>query len=151
MNQEMIRKYAEATVRIGANVQPGQPVVVYADVESVEFVRLVAEEAYKAGAESVRVEWSDQALTRSEYTYRTLESLSKVPTWKEAQLKEMTETIPCRINILSADPDGLNGIDRQKMQAVQQKRYQITKPYSDALENKEQWTIVAVPSKKWEK
>lgn len=151
MNQEMIRKYAEATVRIGANVQPGQPVVVYADVESVEFVRLVAEEAYQAGAESVRVEWSDQALTRSEYTYRTLESLSQVPAWKEAQLKEMTETIPCRINILSADPDGLNGIDRQKMQAVQQKRYQVTKPYSDALENKEQWTIVAVPSKKWAK
>ena len=41
MNQEMIRKYAEATVRIGANVQPGQPVVVYFTVFSEIFIMLV--------------------------------------------------------------------------------------------------------------
>lgn len=151
MTAELMQKYAEATVRIGVNVQQGQQVIINADIESIDFVRLVAEEAYKAGAESVRIEWSDQQLTKTDYQYRTEESLSAVPAWKEEQLKEMTEKIPCRIHILSADPDGLNGIDRKKMQAVQQNRYKITKKYSDELENKDQWTIVAIPSKAWAK
>lgn len=151
MTKEIMKKYAEATVKIGVNVQPGQQVIIYADIESIEFVRYVSEAAYQAGAESVRVEWSDQELTKTDYQYRTEESLSFVPAWKEEQLKEMTEKVPCRIHILSADPDGLNGIDRHKMQVTQQNRYKVTKKYSDELENKEQWTIVAIPSKKWAK
>ena len=63
----------------------------------------------------------------------------------------MVEEVPCRIYIESEDPDGLAGVNREKMQKSQMARYKITKKYSDALENKDQWCIAAVPSYAWAK
>ena len=63
----------------------------------------------------------------------------------------MVEEVPCRIYIESQDPDGLAGVNREKMQKSQMARYKITKKYSDALENKDQWCIAAVPSYAWAK
>jgi aminopeptidase len=63
----------------------------------------------------------------------------------------MVEEVPCRIFIESEDPDGLKGVNREKMQKSQMARYKVTKKYSDALENKDQWTIAAVPSYAWAK
>ena len=61
------------------------------------------------------------------------------------------DTIPCRIYLISEDPDGLKGINQEKMAKAQQKRYPIAKPYRDAIENKYQWCIAAVPGKEWAK
>ena len=63
----------------------------------------------------------------------------------------MVEEVPCRIYIESEDPDGLKGVNREKMQKSQMARYKVTKKYSDALENKDQWCIAAVPSYAWAK
>ena len=63
----------------------------------------------------------------------------------------MVEEVPCRIYIESEDPYGLAGVNREKMQKSQMARYKVTKKYSDALENKDQWCIAAVPSYAWAK
>ncbi len=56
---ERLRGYAELAVRVGANVQPGQDVVVMCLVEHAEIARAVAREAYRAGAQHVVVLYSD--------------------------------------------------------------------------------------------
>lgn len=151
MIKSIMKKYASLIARVGANVQKGQPVVIYADVTQGEFVSYVAEECYKAGASRVDFEWSYQPITKMTYKYRTLKSLSTVPAWKEEKLKLMVEEVPCRIHIESEDPDGLRGINREKMQKARMATYPIVKKYNDALENKDQWTIAAVPSYEWAK
>ena len=50
-----LRRYAELAVRVGANVQPGQDVVVMCLVEHADIAREVAREAYRAGAKHVVV------------------------------------------------------------------------------------------------
>ena len=55
------------------------------------------------------------------------------------------------IHIESADPDGLKGVSVEKLQKTSAARGLALKPYHDALDNKYQWCIVAVPSKKWAK
>ena len=52
---ERLRRYAELAVRIGANVQPGQDVVVTCLVEHADVAREVARESYRAGAQHVVV------------------------------------------------------------------------------------------------
>ena len=74
-----------------------------------------------------------------------------IPAWQEERLKLMVEEVPCRIYIESEDPYGLAGVNREKMQKSQMARYKVTKKYSDALENKDQWCIAAVPSYAWAK
>ncbi len=151
MNKTLMKKYAALIARVGANVQKGQPVVIYAEVDQGEFVSYVTEECYKAGASRVSHEWSYQPITKMNYKYRTLKSLSTVPAWQEAKMQQMVEEVPCRIRIESADPDGLRGINRDKVQKSRIATYPIMKKYNDALENKDQWTIAAVPSYAWAK
>ena len=62
---ERLRRYAELAVRVGANVQPGQDVVVICLVEHAEIARAVTREAYRAGAEHVVVLYSDLHVRRA--------------------------------------------------------------------------------------
>ncbi len=151
MNKTMQKKYARLIARVGANIKKGQPVRIYCEADQHEFITILVAECYKAGASRVEVDWAFQAVTKLNYKHRTLKSLSEVPAWQEERLKLMVEEVPCRIYIESEDPYGLAGVNREKMQKSQMARYKITKKYSDALENKDQWCIAAVPSYAWAK
>ena len=72
MKKTVLREYAKLIVRVGANVQKGQDVVVNAGLDQPEFVKMVVEEAYKAGAANVMVQWSYQPLTKLDVRYKTL-------------------------------------------------------------------------------
>ena len=53
MKKTVLRSYAKLIVRMGLNVQKGQTVLVYADLDQPEFVQMVVEEAYKALVEAI--------------------------------------------------------------------------------------------------
>ena len=61
------------------------------------------------------------------------------------------DTLPCRIFLVSEDPDGLKGINQTKIAKAQQKRWPIIKPYWEQMDNKYQWCIAAVPGAAWAK
>ena len=151
MTKTMQKKYARLIARVGVNIKKGQPVRIYCEADQHEFITILVSECYKAGASRVEVDWAFQAVTKLNYKHRSLKSLSEVPAWQEERLKLMVEEVPCRIYIESEDPYGLAGVNREKMQKSQMARYKITKKYSDALENKDQWCIAAVPSYAWAK
>ena len=116
MNKTRLRKYAKLIATVGANVQKGQEVIINAELDQPEFVKMVVEECYKAGASKVMMEWDYQPITKLDYRHRTLKSLSKVEKWEEEKLKLMADELPCRIYIISDDPDGLKGVNQTKMQ-----------------------------------
>ena len=151
MKKTTLRKYAKLIVKVGANVQKGQPVQIHIPVDQHEFAALLAEECYRAGASRVDMEWSCQPITKLAYRHQTLKTLSKVPAWKIEKLKQMGEEYPCRIHIASEDPNGLKGMNMTKVQKASIATYPILKPYRDAIESMHQWTIAAVPSAAWAK
>ena len=151
MNKDTLQKYANLIVKMGVNVQPGQEVIINIEVDQYEFARLLVEECYKAQASKVTVDWSYQEITKLNFNNRTEESLGTVLEWEKAKLQHHVDVNPCRIHIVSQDPDGMKGIDQHKVVAANRARYPIVKPYQDALENKYQWTIAAVPSAAWAK
>ncbi len=151
MTKTVMKKYANLIATVGANIKKGQAVKLYIEADQYEFATILVNECYKAGAKRVDIEWGYQPITKLDYRHRSLKSLSEVPAWKEEKLKLMVEEVPCRIYIESEDPDGLNGINRDKMQKSAMARYKVTKKYSDELENKDQWCIAAVPSYAWAK
>ena len=147
MQKERLKKYAELIVKCGLNVQQGQEVNVQCGLDQPEFVAMVVEECYKAGASRVNVDWAYTPLTKINYTYRSLETLSEVTEIELAKLQRRLDKLPCRLWLDSDDPDGLNGTDSKKISQAQMARYPILKPYIDKLENKEQWCIASVPGK----
>ncbi len=151
MNKEILKKYANLIVRTGVNVQPGQKCIVVVDTDQAELAGYVVEEAYKAGALSVRVEWQNSQIDRLHYQYGDVDEMSTVYPWQEAKQKQQAEELPCMIHIMSDDPDALKGVDAKKMAEVRKRRFPILKPYRDAMENKYQWVIVAAAGEKWAK
>ncbi len=151
MKKTVLREYAKLIVRRGVNVQKGQEVLIRAGLDQPEFVAMVVEEAYKAKAKKVTVQWNYQPLDKLHYRYRTLKTLGAVEEWEKAREEHYCETLPCRIYLESDDPDGLKGINMEKMAKARQMQYPILKPYRDRRENKDQWCIAAVPGAAWAK
>lgn len=149
MQKERLQKYAELLVKSGSNVQEGQEVIIQAGLDQPEFVMTVVEECYKRGASRVKVEWTHMPLAKLNYTYRTLESLSEVTDVEKAQWQHKVDKLPCMLWIDSDDPDGLTGVDNEKISRSNINRFPIIKPYREALENRYQWCIAAVPGKEW--
>ena len=151
MKKTVLREYARLIAQVGANVQKGQTVIVHAGLDQPEFVQLVVEECYKCKAREVIVEWSYQPLAKLHYRHMSLKNLGSVKDWQLARLQHYCDTIPARIHLTSADPDGLKGINMGKMAKARQMSYPITKPYSEQMDGKQQWCIAAVPGKAWAK
>ena len=151
MKKTVLREYARLIVRCGINVQKGQDVIIHADLDQPEFVQMVVEEAYKAKARKVTVEWNYQPLAKIHVRYQAVKTLGEVPEWEKARRQLWADTVPCVIHIISEDPDGLKGMNMKKLAAARKLSFPILKPYKDALEGVQQWCIAAVPGAAWAK
>lgn len=151
MRKSQLKKYAKVVARVGLNIKKGQSVFIAAGLDQPEFVTMVVEECYKAGASEVFLEWSHQPIEKLSSIYRTQESLSEMKPWNLAKWEYKAEKYACRLFIESEDPDGMNGVDQEKMSAVRRAMYPIVKPFREKMENKHQWCIAAVPGKAWAK
>lgn len=151
MKRSDLKKYAHLIAVSGANVQKDQPVQISASVKDADFVHMVVDECYKAGASKVQVDWSDDALTILDYKYATEETLKEFPKWKQEQWKHRAKTLPASIYIDSSDPDALKAIDQNKQMAVRKSVSPKIWKYRRPMEGHYQWTIVALPSEPWAK
>lgn len=151
MQKTILKKYAHLIARCGVNVQKGQEVFIAAELDQPEFVTMVADECYKLGAKKVVVDWSYQPLVKVNLRRRSLATLSTLDHYEEARWQHYVNTFPCRIYLDSEDPDGLKGVNIEKMVKARQNTYPVIKKYRDQLENRYQWCIAAVPGKAWAK
>ena len=151
MKKSVLREYAKLIVRCGINVQKGQEVMVYASLDQPEFVAMVVDEAYKAKAKKVIVEWNYDALTKLHVRYQSVTTMGTVPEWQKARQQHYCDVLPARIHLVSEDPDGLKGVNVAKMAKARKMSYPILKPYIDDRDGKQQWCIAAVPGKAWAK
>lgn len=150
-NKELVREYCELLVKIGANIQKGQEVVIQASTEDPEFVTILVNECYKVGAKSVEVIWENDELEILHYKYKDLDELSHLKDYQKAKREYYLKNLPVRIYIESSAPDALNGIDNSKrVEAGKSLRKEIRK-FRDLMDDKYQWLIAAIPSRKWAK
>lgn len=149
MKKSVLKEYAKLIVKKGVNIQKKQDVIINANVGDAYFVEYVVSEAYKAGARSVRVEWSCDEITKLDYKYQSIQTMTDIPEWKLKKLEHQVQTLPAMIHILSSDPDAMNDVDQAKLTEVRKHNGPITMKYREQMDNKYQWTIVGIPSEKW--
>lgn len=149
-SQNRLRKYATLAVSIGAHVQPGQMLVINGQTETREFVRLCVEEAYKAGASYVHVNWSDDQVAHTNYLNAAVEILEVVPAWVVAQFDSYMEKGAALLSVASPTPGLLADVEPSKLQRANiGQRKALTKWQSFMMGNRTQWSIVAVPTIAW--
>ncbi len=151
MKKTVLREYARLIVRCGANVQKGQEVIISAGLDQPEFVAMVVEECYKAKAKKVTVDWHYDPLTKHHVRYQSVKTMGEVTEWQKAKQEHYCNILPATIYLSSDDPDGMKGINHEKMAKARRMSYPILKPYYDRRENQYQWCIAAVPGAAWAK
>ena len=151
MKKTRLKKYAELIAKYGVNVKKGQEVVITAELDQPEFVKMLVEECYKLGAKKVSVDWSYQPLTKLSVKYQNAKTLGTVEDWQPAKLEHQADVLPAKIYLTSEDPDGLKGINQEKFTKANAERSKKIKPIRNKMENKYQWCIAGVPGEGWAK
>lgn len=150
--QERISNYAKVVAKIGINTQENQEIVIKASIEARDFALKVSEECYKLGAKKVSIDWNDQVLSRQLLTYASVETIEDVPGWFIEKNEEAIEKGSGFISIISDDPDGLAGVDSEKLKASMVSRSKALRNYMKAIMNNEcPWCVTAASSVAWAK
>lgn len=152
--KEKLQQYAELLVKVGMNVQPKQPVFIRSSVETLELTHLIVEEAYHCGASDVRVVYSDPTLKRLKFENESVEHFAnhEIKSYDVEARMDYVKRGAANLALISEDPDLMDGIDSQKLQAFQQQNARAFKGYMESVQkNQFPWVVAAFSSKAWAK
>lgn len=148
-SEERLRRYAQLIVRMGANVQPGQDVVVMCLVDQAEIARAVAREAYRAGARHVIVLYGDLHLRRAAIELGPEEELGWSPPYLLDWYRRWGEERPALISLSgSPDPELLADLDPALVGKADPKEIREV-VLEHVTAGRFNWTIVAAPTAGW--
>jgi aminopeptidase len=148
---ERLERYADLAVRVGANVQPGQDVVLIALVEHKDIARAVARAAYRAGARHVQPFYSDWHFRRAGVEFGPEESLGWSPPQLVEWVRSWAESRPAVIQ-LSGNPDAslFDGLDSARVAKSEPR--EIRAAYLPLVAGRKlNWVIVSAPTEGWAK
>jgi aminopeptidase len=149
-DENLLKRYAELVVRVGANVKEGQDVAISAYVEQAPFARALATAAYEAGARYVAAQYSDQYIKRQLIIHGDDDVLEWSAPWDFERLEHFSRVGGANIFIAGdPNPDVFEDLDgvrvgKTRPKALSERALQIT--FEEKTIN---WTIAAYPSERW--
>ncbi|MGM9935694.1 aminopeptidase [uncultured Clostridium sp.] len=150
MFKDLLLKYARLAALKGINIQKDKMLVINSPIECSEFARMIAEEAYKAGACDVVINYNDEKFNKIKYENTSTEILAFTPQFEKDKYNYYVEEGASFLSISASDPDLLKDIDSSKIATVQKSRREALKRYYEACNSNENaWCIVSVPTKGW--
>ncbi|EHB64119.1 aminopeptidase [Paenibacillus lactis] len=148
--EQKLENYAELAVKVGANVQPGQTLVVNAMIDAAPLVRLIVKKAYEIGAKLVKVNYSDEVVNRIRYDLAPDESFLEPPKYYVEEVTELAEQGAAFLTILSSNPDLLKGVDPERISNYQRTYGAAMSKYRQYQQaDKMSWTGLAYASPDW--
>jgi aminopeptidase len=135
---------------VGLNLQPGQQLVVTAPLEAIALVRLIAAQAYKAGASLVTPIFSDDETTLARFRHAPDEAFDTAPGWLFNGMAEAFRGNAARLAIAGENPSLLSGQDPGRVARVNKAR---SIAYHPALEFISSfvinWCVIAAATPAW--
>jgi len=129
--KEKLTEYAQLLVRVGLNIQRGQPLVISSPVECAFFARLCAAEAYQAGCREVVMNWGDDELGRMKYLHAADEVFDTVPLWRRHFYNDYALEGAAYLAISASDPENLKGVDHSRIVRAQREGLEGLRPSPD--------------------
>lgn len=150
--KKLLSKYAELSIRVGVNLQKGQTLVINSPIECADFTRIVAKEAYNAGAKEVHVEWNDEELTLIKFMNAPEEIFKEFPKWKADGFEELAKNGAAFLSISASNPELLKDVDPKRIAEANKARSVALKKYREYIMNSTvAWSIISIPTKAWSK
>ena len=152
MNNQYLEQYAAIAVKYGVALNPGEGLHIRASIEARDFVRMIVDKAYAAGAKHVDVAFTDDQHSLSRYTKGKDEIFDYFPNHRALAMEGALNDQYSLMTILSPNPDLLKAVSKEKL-AKDQKSNAI------GMKNVMQMvmtaaikrTVVALPTPEWAK
>jgi aminopeptidase len=155
-HEELLRKYAEAIVRVGLNLRAGQRLIITkATARGVPaagrpLVHEVTKAAYAAGARYVDVIWGDEEMLRIRLQNAPADSFSEYPKWHIKGILDMIKNGDALLSIYANDPDVYSGLDSERIGAMQRAHLENWSEISvNITRNAINWCIAAAAAPTW--
>lgn len=150
--QDDLRAYARLLIRTGCALKEGQILMLTAPVNAAPFARMVAEEAWSAGAGEVLVEWEDDVTTRLRYLHAPMSAFETVPEWRRVLLNGSARDGAAFLILEGDDPDGMKGIDPARFSARARANRRDCKEFYDGMDlGRNVWCIAGAATPAWAK
>jgi aminopeptidase len=149
---DQLAKMANLAVRTGVGLLPGQELIISADVEQAPFVRMLTVEAYKAGAKSIFVRYSDEGSALAKFEYGTEEAIAYSPQWLADALADVLDRGGAFLAISSSNPALLESVAPEKVAIASKAQAKAGKKMSEVItSSRANWCIVPYASEAWAK
>jgi aminopeptidase len=148
MDGDLLRRYADLIVSVGANVQPGQVFAIEAEPEAAPLVHALARRAYEKGARYVDVFYFDPDVKRLRNELAAEDSLGWVPPWLGRRMLDLGDLDAARAVLTPIIPPGLlAGVDPAR--SGQDRLPTVPELFRVLDERSVAWTISPYPSSRW--
>jgi aminopeptidase len=149
-DENLLKRYADLVVRVGANVGEGQDVAIFGYVEHAPFVRALAAAAYEAGARYVAALYGDQHVKRELIIHGSDDVLEWSPPWDLERLEHFARVGGATISIAGdPNPDLFADLDGVRVGKARPKELGERSLHITFEEKSINWTIAAYPNDRW--
>ena len=148
--KELQRKYALTLLKTCLKIEKKQPLFISFNIERIDFVRIVAEEAYKLGVTDIYYDISDPYLRHEALKYLEIEDLKKHQFWNKDIWNTYAEKGAAFLMLASTTPGLMEDIPPSKISTMTTYAQETRKRF-DELRDKSlvPWCIAAVPTTTW--
>ena len=148
--EDKLIEYARVIVQVGVNLQKGQTLVIACPLECAEFGRMIAEEAYNAGAREVVMRWVDELSTRMKYLRADGTVFDEIADWLKTFFYEYANKKAALVSIAASDPELLKGVDPDRLRRGDIASGRELKGFRDMqMRNEFPWCVISVPTTVW--
>ena len=150
MSKGRREEYARLLVKVGLNLQQGQPLVISCPGDCAPFARLCAAAAYDAGASRVELDWQDDALTRLRYLRADDAVFDVCPPWRQSLRVDNVRAGAAFLSIHAEDPAALSGVDAGRIRRANRAAGEALREFREATrQNRVQWCVASIPVPAW--
>lgn len=150
--QELMEKYAKTILEVCLKVDVDKPLFISANLERLDFVRIIEKIAYEKGIKDIYFDLSDSIIKHDGLKYLSLEELKEHQYWNKEKWNEYAKKGAAFLMLASETPGLMSDIDPKKLSDISMYAFETRKEFDD-LRDKQitPWCIAAVPTESWAK
>lgn len=147
-----LQRLAETAIKVGLRLEPGQDLFMTAPVAALPLARLIAAEAYRAGAGLITPIFSDEEMALARFRLAPDVSFDRAPGWLYDGVGRAFAANTTRLAIVGEDPMLLSDEDPAKVARANKANSVAYKPALEKIAGFDiNWNIVAYPTLSWAK
>lgn len=147
--KEQYHKYANLLLKKGLCIKENQPLVINAQLESLDFIRILTEVACELGIRDIYYDWYDDTLKHIEMKYFDDSQIKNSSFWNKSIHDEYAKKDAAFLFLVSST-NVMHDIPSEKLKVASYQSLHTRSLYRHLQENNEvSWCIAAVATEEW--